>query len=224
MIFLRATLVSNKKLASLWRKARKCMRSSEDCVIVRLIIIAAILGVFLAHIAAAQQNERTKEPLDKIITRAENGDAVAQFNVGYAYQTGEGVPKDPTAAIGWYRRAAERGNMGAQFMLGFMYRTGEGVEPNYSEALKWYRKAAENGDGASASEIGAMYEHGVGVAADDQEAARWYKIAADRGEEKGAANLDDAIATDAESRKMTVRPFDCYALRRKLVMRMRSLI
>jgi TPR repeat protein len=62
---------------------------------------------------------------------------VAQFNVGYAYQTGEGVSKDAAMAAQWYRRSAANGNMGAQFMLGFMYRTGEGVEVNYTEALKW---------------------------------------------------------------------------------------
>jgi len=113
--------------------------------------------------------------------RAEQGDPVSQFNLGFAYQTGDEVPKNPTKAADWYRKAADQGNLGAQFMLGFMYRTGEGVKIDYAEALRWYQKAAEAGDGASQSELGAMYENGLGVPVDYRQAAHWYTKAVDRG-------------------------------------------
>ena len=39
---------------------------------------------------------------------AEKGDAVAQNNLGAAYLNGEGVPKNMTEAVKWFREAAER--------------------------------------------------------------------------------------------------------------------
>jgi len=42
-------------------------------------------------------------------TRAELGVAPAQFSLGLMYTNGEGVTKDLTQAIAWYRKAAEQG-------------------------------------------------------------------------------------------------------------------
>jgi hypothetical protein len=33
---------------------------------------------------------------------------VAQFDLGYMYDTGEGVPQDEVEAVRWYRLAAEQ--------------------------------------------------------------------------------------------------------------------
>src|SRR5207302_615105 len=114
----------------------------------------------------------------------------SQFNLGFAYQTGDGVPKDPTKAADWYRKAADQGNLGAQFMLGFMYRTGEGVKIDDAEALRWYQKGAEAGDGASQSELGAMYETGRGVSRDHVEAYKWFTIALKNKGENANVNRD----------------------------------
>ena len=37
--------------------------------------------------------------------------AKAQFNVGHMYYTGEGVPKNDTETVQWYRMAAEQGDL-----------------------------------------------------------------------------------------------------------------
>jgi TPR repeat protein len=44
---------------------------------------------------------------------AEQGDAKAQFNLGVAYEYGEGVKKDLTAALHWFRLAAAQGDADA---------------------------------------------------------------------------------------------------------------
>ena len=49
---------------------------------------------------------------------AEQGDAMAQYNLGHACFRGEGVPQDYTQAVYWWRKAAEQGDADAQFMLG----------------------------------------------------------------------------------------------------------
>lgn len=40
---------------------------------------------------------------------AEQGDAVAQYNLGKMYRKGHGVSKDGKKAAKWYRKAAEQG-------------------------------------------------------------------------------------------------------------------
>ena len=40
---------------------------------------------------------------------AEQGDAIAQVNLGYAYANGFGVEKDEKEEVKWYRKAAEQG-------------------------------------------------------------------------------------------------------------------
>ncbi len=53
-------------------------------------------------------------------TRAEAGDAEAQFNLGVRYDVGRGVPEDDVEAVRWYRLAAEQGDAYAQYDLGGM--------------------------------------------------------------------------------------------------------
>ena len=73
--------------------------------------------------------------------KALNGDAKAQFQLGWMYSKGQGVPKDNTEAVKWYRLAADQGGAGAQFRLGYMYAAGEGVPKNDIKAYVWYSLA-----------------------------------------------------------------------------------
>jgi TPR repeat protein len=41
---------------------------------------------------------------------AEQGDASAQFNLGWCFNNGRGVAEDPVEVVKWYRKAAEQGN------------------------------------------------------------------------------------------------------------------
>tara|TARA_B100000315_G_C14481483_1_gene543114 strand:- start:25 stop:495 length:471 start_codon:yes stop_codon:yes gene_type:complete len=83
---------------------------------------------------------------------AEQGRVSAQFNLGWMYEYGKGVPKDYKTAVRWYRRAAVQRHAGthfyggvAQAALGKAYFLGQGVPQDFSEALKWLRKAARQG-------------------------------------------------------------------------------
>jgi TPR repeat protein len=48
---------------------------------------------------------------------AENNDNYAQYNLGWAYESGTGVPKDTQEAVKWYRKAADGGNPEARVHL-----------------------------------------------------------------------------------------------------------
>ena len=40
---------------------------------------------------------------------ADQGNAAAQADIGYIYETGRGTKRDQVAAIDWYRKAADQG-------------------------------------------------------------------------------------------------------------------
>ena len=80
--------------------------------------------------AVAARNRGDNGPMYRLMRKlAEQGLAVAQYNVGLFYQTGQGVAQNYTEAMRWYRKAAEQGNVDAQFNLGDMYVFGNGVSP-----------------------------------------------------------------------------------------------
>ncbi|MBR6902145.1 MAG: sel1 repeat family protein, partial [Synergistaceae bacterium] len=48
---------------------------------------------------------------------ADNGDAIAQYNIGSLYENGLGVKKNYKKAIEWYEKAAAQGHKDAQARL-----------------------------------------------------------------------------------------------------------
>jgi TPR repeat protein len=72
---------------------------------------------------------------------ANQGDAVAQYNVGASYASGTGVQKSDVDAAKWFRRAADQGVVFAQLNLGLLYAAGNGVPQDSVEALKWMELA-----------------------------------------------------------------------------------
>jgi TonB family protein len=120
---------------------------------------------------------------------AEQGDPVAQRDLGKMYADGRGVAKDDVSAVQWYRKSAEQGFAGGQVSLGYMYETGRGVAKDEVEAVEWYRKAAERGDAVGQANLGYMHETGRGVAKDEVEAVQWYRRAAEQGFARAQDNL-----------------------------------
>jgi tetratricopeptide (TPR) repeat protein len=95
--------------------------------------------------------------------RAEQGDAEAQFSLGFCYDDGRGVAKNYAQAVKWYRQAAEQNYAPAQFNLGYCYANGQGVRKNKTEAAEWFRKAAEQNYAPAQSNLGCCYDNGRGV-------------------------------------------------------------
>ena len=110
---------------------------------------------------------------------AETEDAEAQFALGNAYCTGDGVEQDFEAAVEWFRKAAEQGLAEAQFNLWVCY-SGKGAAKNLEEAAKWLRKAAEQGLAKAQLVLGAQCK----IEENLEEAAKWYRKAAEQGDAK----------------------------------------
>jgi len=73
---------------------------------------------------------------------ADHGVAEAQYDVGFMYYSGRGVPQNFAEALKWYRLGAAQGLAEAQHDLGVMYLNGQGVPQNYVLAHMWFNLAA----------------------------------------------------------------------------------
>ncbi len=120
---------------------------------------------------------------------AEQGNMVAQYNLGAMYDNGRGVSENDAEAVRWYRLAAAQGFARAQSDLGNMYNLGKGVPENDAEAIRWYHMAAEQGFDLAQNSLGSMYATGEGVPENDAEAVRWYRKAAEQGYALAQHNL-----------------------------------
>jgi hypothetical protein len=67
------------------------------------------------------------------------GGPSCHFNlgVGYAYNSGLGVPRDHTEAAEWFRKGAEQGHPAAQCSLGLAHYYGQGVPQDFVQAHMW---------------------------------------------------------------------------------------
>jgi uncharacterized protein len=107
---------------------------------------------------------------------ADQGNAIAQYNVGVMYEDSKGVSQDYTEAMKWYRLAADQGGAGAQFNLGGMYANGKGVPRDYVRAYMWFNLAAAQGvQGAERNRDGMALHMTPAQIAEAQKLAREWK-------------------------------------------------
>ncbi len=139
-------------------------------------------AVILWQVNRHKENE-TKLAADARAARAsaEKGDAKAETRLGSMYYYGEGVSRDYSEALRWFRRAADQGAARAQYDVGLMYDLGKGVPQDDAEALRWYRKAADQGEARAECSLGSMTYNGREVQKDDAAAANLYRRAAEQG-------------------------------------------
>ena len=123
------------------------------------LILALILGM-LIHPVFPQNTEVSDADFAEWMKEADQGDALAQYNIGVVYGKGLGVPLDYKEAIRWYRAAAEQGHAFAQNNLGSMYDEGKGVPQDYKEAVRWNRASAEQGNVIAKFNLGNSYSAG----------------------------------------------------------------
>lgn len=129
-------------------------------------------------------------PVVELRLKAEQGDASAQYDLGFICANGEGVALDYGEAANWYRKAADRGHACAQSKLGTLYDHGKGVKQDHAEAAKWYRMAADQGFPEAQFRLGTLYTGGYqGVEQDYGEALSWLRKSAEQGHSGAQHNL-----------------------------------
>ncbi len=153
----------------------------------------------------AQPAEADRKLFEDVETKAQNGDAIAQYTFGKLFSIGFGGPQKLVEAAKWYRKAADQGYAPAQYDIGVCYITGDGLNKDAEEAVKWFRKAADQGYAAAQYNLGLSYSKGVGQDKDILKALKWYHKAAEQGLVAAQFNLGnqylkgDGVAKDTET-------------------------
>lgn len=174
-----ATAVSTAPLVT--EPATKALHPLTD---VDLTEAAFREGVQLYHAGQYSAAARTWE------APAARGHAGAQFSLGVAYATGNGVSQSLSEAIRWWQAAATGGHVSAQLNLGLLYWRGEGVEKDLAKARLWWHRAADGGDAAAQFHLGAMAAIGEGEPLNYKEAARWWRRSAAQGYDQAIKGLE----------------------------------
>lgn len=139
--------------------------------------LSALLIITLAFSANLQAGSTVQQ----LSQKAEKGDALAQYNLGFRYEIGLEVAKNMRLAEQLYKQAAEQGLAQAQYSLGHLY-----SESNkFKEARFWYEKANQQGLADAQFALGILYYNGQGVEQNYHRAKEFFGQSCDAGEAEG---------------------------------------
>lgn len=122
----------------------------------------------------AQNAGNYEEAVRCFTISAEMGFDLAQYELAYCYETGEGVEQDIDQAIDWYAKAADQGYNPAWYSLGDIAYDRE----QYKLAVKMWSRASELGSRGAKARLGHLYKSQRPVN-NFQLAARWLREAVD---------------------------------------------
>ena len=143
---------------------------------------------------ALLNTSESDQPDDNLSSEENAENTEKQFQTGIRYLEGDGVEKDSSKAVKWFRVAADHGDVRAQYLLGVCYCVGEGVEEDIVEAVKWYHIAANQGFMIAQYELANCYNNGDGIEENKAEAVKWYHLAANQGSADAQYKLGNCYA------------------------------
>lgn len=134
-------------------------------------------------------NDLSPKEFDWLLKKADFGNMLCQYNVGFCYETGRGVACDINKAKEWYKKASEQYSGPAKKALQRLLSQGDLLE-DFIFHPELVAKA-EAGDPISQYKLAGFYDRGEGVVLDKKQAINWYRKAVDQGNEKALAPLFD---------------------------------
>ncbi len=155
-------------------------------------------GLMLGESASAVQSPTgsstahrhvSHDAFQRMIARADFGDADAQAGMALAYLRGTKVSEDTRVAMLWAGQAAVRGNPVGQYLMGTFYHRGDVVQTDPGLAFRWFLAAAQAGNLKAMHNLGVAYAEGLGTPKDAAQAAHWFRRAAERGYVDSAFDL-----------------------------------
>lgn len=141
----------------------------------------------------------SREEIEQWMTKAEQGDAEAQYQLGICHANGYGVKLDMRKAVELYYNATKQGHAEAQYQLGNCYYYGYGVPLDYSKAVDYWEEAALRGNTRAQYQTGCCYENGQGVDINCKQAIYWYQQAAEQNDADAMFALSSCCRDGEES-------------------------
>ena len=116
------------------------------------------------------------------MTKANRGDAEAQYQLGVCYKESlGGLDCKVYLAALWFRDSAKQNYGPACFNLGLCYEEGNGVSQNKKKALKYYQRATKYRYAHARFFLANHYEDGTGVVKQNiPKAKKLYRLASEQ--------------------------------------------
>lgn len=137
-----------------------------------------------------------EKAVEVYLQSAEAGNAEAQFDIGYAYYTGEGTQRDYTSAAMWFKRSAKQNFAKAQYNLAYCYMNGRGVPRDYDKAYNLLLKSAENNYKRAQLTLADCYARGVLVEQNEDEYNKWKNKAESKDTEQAPKPKKETLKGD----------------------------
>jgi hypothetical protein len=164
------------KLASFQHCSKLAEMQSWEIPVIRPLLT---LGVIFCLTGCAFNldclfNDKNCWDVDQIRPRAQQGDAYAQYQMGFIYREGiDNVSVDFEKSVYWFSKAYESGDVRAAFQIGNTYKNTDIASEDYQIVVYWWRKAGEQGGYRAQRDLAAAYLNGEGVSLDYVEAVYW---------------------------------------------------
>lgn len=145
-----------------------------------LISILALFQIFLVadNLQLAKEAYGQKDyqsAYGYYLQGADDGNDIAQYEVGRMLYYGIGTNKDVSTSKEWLEKSSLQNNANAQVQLGTIYYDGNGLFTlsDYKKALELFEKAVTNNHPDAYAMMGKMYRQGYGVKEDKKIAMDW---------------------------------------------------
>ncbi len=146
-----------------------------------------------------------------LVTRADAGNAEANYALGAFYAEGKTAPRDFKLAAKFYGKAADQGLPPAQYRLASLYEKGLGVAQDKLKAKSLYLKAAEAGNPRAMHNLAVLLADGNGKP-DYEAAATWFRKAAQYGVHDSQYNLAILLARGLGVQQSLVQSYQWFAV------------
>ena len=121
----------------------------------KALVVSAAALLLLCACGNAQPTADLIPSLEKL---AASNNPEAIYHIGMAYQTGAGLPKDPSKALEEFRRAASLGDVLASYKVGCYYDgQNELLKPVPELALRYKLVAAKAGYALAQQDVASLY-------------------------------------------------------------------
>lgn len=133
--------------------------------------------------------QNLKKAFNALKQAADLGHKEAQYYVGFLYENGTGVGKDPYWAGLYYKKSATQGDRLAQNNLASLYERGLGVSQNYEQAAHLYGQSSAQGSVNASLNLAHLWEQGVVKGKNITDALHCYQKMADQGNARAHYHL-----------------------------------
>lgn len=158
-------------------------------------------------LAATRDRPAAREAVEWYRRAADQGHPGALCALGLALRNGQGVQRDPEAALAHLRAAGERGHAPALWHLALLMAAGsDGVPRDLPAAMAACLAAAETGFGPAQATMGVLCT----AAGRPDEAVRWWRQAAEQGDVEAQFNLAQALASGRGTTANVIEAFEWF--------------